>query len=187
MVDTNGNTIFPAGRFYIKPALSGAADGGVRLGKTGNSTCPVTVLQDYSEVANGIPVKCTIPGIGAGIIFTGTPLDIEFAEGPECAKSSKWVVVADNDFPRDWIGIGGAEDHPGKTLISGRFNIQKYGDLILGYKLVFCPRISAPPGACFDVGRYDDEDGRRLVLNTDNDPYQVVFVDADDANDRSIV
>lgn len=176
--DSNGNPIFPGGRFYILPAIFGAAGGGVRLGQTGNSTCPVTILQDYSEVENGLPVKFTIPGISPGIIFTNiTSLDISFQEDkPDCAGSSKWVVVDGDDFPKSYVGIGGVEDHPGKDILSGKFKIEKYGDF--GYKLVFCPRFTAPPGACFDIGRHDDENGRRLVP-ADGDPYNVVFIDAD--------
>ncbi|XP_061351734.1 kunitz-type trypsin inhibitor-like 1 protein [Gastrolobium bilobum] len=173
VTDTNGNPIFPSGRFYILPAIFGAAGGGVRLGQTGNSNCSVTVLQDYSEVINGLPVKFSIPGVSTGIIFTGTPLDIAFEEKPECAESSKWVVVVD-DFPREWVGIGGVEDHLGKQILNGTFNIQKYD---LGYKLVFCPTIT---DVCSDIGRYDDENGRRLILITDDDdPFQIVFLDAD--------
>ncbi|XP_061351737.1 kunitz-type trypsin inhibitor-like 2 protein [Gastrolobium bilobum] len=184
VLDTNGKPIFPGGKYYILPAIFGAAGGGVRLGKTGNSKCPVTVLQDYSEVINGLPVKFSIPGISPGIIFTGTPLDIAFEKKPNCAESSKWLVVID-DFPREWVGIGGFEDHPGKQILHGTFHIQKYG---FGYKLVFCPKNTAPPGLCFDIGRYNDEKGRRLILITDdNDPFQVVFVDADDTGLSSVV
>lgn len=48
--DTNGNPIFPSGRFYIKPSIFGAAGGGLKLGEKNNSTCPLIVLQDYSEL-----------------------------------------------------------------------------------------------------------------------------------------
>ncbi|KAK7270775.1 hypothetical protein RJT34_26186 [Clitoria ternatea] len=178
VLDTNGNPIFPGSRVYIMPAIFGAAGGGVRLGQTGNSTCPVTVLQDYSEVVTGLSVKFTIlADVSTGIIFTGTELEIEFEEKPACASSSKWVVVVD-DFPGGaWVGIGGDEDHQGKQVLSGgRFNIQKYD---VAYKIVFCPEVTAPPGLCYDIGRRDNnENGRRLVL-TNGDPYQVVFVDAD--------
>ncbi|RDX78593.1 Kunitz-type trypsin inhibitor-like 2 protein, partial [Mucuna pruriens] len=140
VLDTNGNPIFPAGRYFILPAIFGAAGGGVRLGETDNSTCPVTVLQDYSEVVRGDAVKFTIPGISPGIIFTGTQLDIAFEENPECATSTKWVVVVD-DFPGEWVGIGGAGNHPGKQIITGRYDDEKGRRLILTngdpYQVVF--------------------------------------------------
>ncbi|XP_061351745.1 kunitz-type trypsin inhibitor-like 2 protein [Gastrolobium bilobum] len=183
VLDSNGKPIFPGGKYYILPVIIGS--GGVRLDKTGNSKCPVTVLQDYSPFIKGLPVKFSIPGISPGIIFTGTPLDITFEKKPKCAESSKWVVVVD-DFPREWVGIGGLEDHRGKQILNGTFNIQKYDKR--SYKLVFCPRITAPPGLCFNIGRYNDENGRRLILITDdNDPFQVVFEDADGTGLSSVV
>lgn len=72
VVDISGNPIFPGGTYYIMPSTWGAAGGGLKLGRTGNSNCPVTVLQDYSEIFRGTPVKFSIPGISPGIIFTGT-------------------------------------------------------------------------------------------------------------------
>lgn len=107
-------------------------------------------------------------------------MNIVFVEKPECVESSKWVVIRD-DFRKSWIGIGGVEDH-GDDILNGLFNIQKHG---FGYKLVFCPRSTAPPGVCHDIGRYDDENGRRLILTGDNNPFEVVFVDVD-ATERSI-
>ncbi|GAU45377.1 hypothetical protein TSUD_89970 [Trifolium subterraneum] len=175
--DINGNPIFYSTHFYIKPSIFGPAGGGVRLGKTGNSTCPLTVLQDYSEVINGLPVKFTNPGeIFIDLITTDELLKgIEFVEKPECGESSKWIVVEDDDFPRPWIGIGGIEDNKDKKIIDGRFKIVKHG---FGYKIVFCPRITAPPGLCFDIGRYSDENGRRLIL-TEKNPFEIVFVITD--------
>lgn len=102
-----------------------------------------------------------------------------FEEKPECVESSKWIVVDDDDFPRSWIGIGGVEEH--HDILDGLFNIQKHG---IGYKLVFCPRFTAPQGVCHDIGRFDDENGRRLIL-TQDDPFEVVFVDVD-ATESSI-
>ncbi|XP_057446452.1 kunitz-type trypsin inhibitor-like 2 protein [Lotus japonicus] len=186
VLDTGGRELIGIGPgYYIMPAFFGAAGGGVWPGETGNQTCPVTVLQDYSEVVSGKPVKF-YTGTRPGYVYTGAPLDIVFGENPECTEySSKWVFVYD-DFPKAWVGIGGVEDHPGKDILSGKFKIEKYGDF--GYKLVFCPKFTAPPGACFDIGRFDDEKGRRLVHAEEGDrPFEVVFVRAiDDSGIRSI-
>jgi len=72
VVDVNGNPIFPGLTYYIIPAIRGPPGGGLKLAQTGNSHCPLTVLQDYSEVFRGFPVRFTIPGISPGLIFTGT-------------------------------------------------------------------------------------------------------------------
>ncbi|XP_020207380.1 kunitz-type trypsin inhibitor-like 2 protein [Cajanus cajan] len=176
VVDTKGKPIFPGATYYIMPALFGAAGGGVKLGKTANSRCPVTVLQDFSEVVRGLPVRFKIPGISPGIIFTGTPLEIEFAWKPGCAESSKWVVFVDNEIEKACVGIGGPEDHPGQQTRSGTFHIEKYN---FGYKLVFCINGSS---VCLDIGRFDannGESGRRLNL-TEHEAFDLVFVEASD-------
>lgn len=182
--DSNGNPIFFSSRFYIKPSIFGAAGGGVKLGETGNSSCPLTVLQDYSEVVNGLPVKfSTDAEVFIDLISTDTSrVDIVFPEKPECAESSKWLLIED-DFPRPWVGIGGIEDYIGKHIIDGKFKIVKHG---FGYKLVFCPTFTAPPGLCHDIGRYDDKNGRRLIL-TEDDPYEVVFEHVAIGTGRSVV
>nr|BBO25484.1 Kunitz-type protease inhibitor [Apios americana] len=172
--DINGKPIFPGGTYYIMPAIMGPPGGGVRLGQTGNSECPLTVLQNYAEVDFGLQVKFKIPGISPGIIFTGTQLEIEFAEKPRCAESSKWSVFVDNEIQKACVGIGGPEGHPGQQTFSGTFHIEKHR---LGYKLVFC--MTGSP-TCLDIGRFDankGEGGRRLNL-TEHEPFEVVFVDA---------
>ena len=158
----------------------------MRLGITGNSKCPVTVLQDLSFLVRGIPVKFSIPGASTSEIFTGTPLEIEFAKKPKCAESSKWGVFFDNDLQKAYVGIGGPEDHPGQEPLNGTFIIQNRG--YRPYNLAFC--VKGLP-TCFVIGRFDDpahaERGRRLVL-TDNEPFDVVFIEAgSDSRIRSVV
>ncbi|OIV98953.1 hypothetical protein TanjilG_07388 [Lupinus angustifolius] len=175
VVDVNGNPIFPGGKYYILPAIRGPQGGGLKLGQTGGSSCPVTVLQNFLEVENGVPIKFTIPGISPGEIYTGTQLDIESTKKPYCATSSKWIVFVDNDIAKACVGIGGPKDHPGKQTLVGKFHIQKYKR---AYKLVFC---ITGASTCLDIGRYknenDDEGGRRLNL-TEHEPFELVFVDA---------
>ena len=158
----------------------------MRLGITGNSKCPVTVLQVLSSSVNGIPMVFSIPGESTGEIFTDTPLEIVFAEMPNCAESSKWGVFVDNDLQKAYVGIGGPEDHPGQEPLNGTFIIQNRG--YRPYNLAFC--VKGLP-TCFVIGRFDDpahaERGRRLVL-TDNEPFDVVFTgDGSDCRIRSVV
>ncbi|KAJ1417268.1 Proteinase inhibitor I3, Kunitz legume [Sesbania bispinosa] len=184
VVDINGNPVFPGGRFYIVSAIRGGGGGGVNLGQIGGSTCPVTVVQEQIDVFRGLPVHFKVPGIspGPGMIFTNvTGLNIVFEEKPECAESSKWVVVSEigEIFPQQWVGIGGVGDHPGKNIIDGKFYIQRYSDW--AYKLVFC---STTGHVCSDIGRFSKNE-RRLIL-TNDDPFPVVLVDADAIDESSI-
>ncbi|XP_058773500.1 kunitz-type trypsin inhibitor-like 2 protein [Vicia villosa] len=176
VLDVNGNPIFPGGKYYILPTIRGPSGGGLRLGKTGNSECEVTVLQDHNEVNNGVPVKFSIPEISPGIIFTGTPIEIEFTEKPNCAESSKWLLFVDDVFQKACVGIGGPENYPDFKTLSGTFNIEKH-ESGFGYRLGYCVKDSP---TCLDIGRSDgneDEGGSRLIL-THQIAYAVVFVDA---------
>ncbi|KAJ1431308.1 Proteinase inhibitor I3, Kunitz legume [Sesbania bispinosa] len=179
--DIKGNPIFSGSKIYIVSAIRGAGGGGVTLGQIGESTCPVTVVQEPIDIWRGLPLHFDVPGFspGPGIIFTNvTALNIEFEEKPECAESSKWVVVAEigKIFPQQWVGIGGVGDHPGKKIIDGKFYIQIYEDW--AYKLVFC---STNGHVCSNIGRFE----RRLILIND-DSFPVVFVDADAIDESSV-
>lgn len=68
VVDADGNPIVSGLTYYILPAVYGPFGGGFKLAQTGNSDCPLTVLQDYSEAFRGLPVKFS----SSGTIFTGT-------------------------------------------------------------------------------------------------------------------
>ncbi|XP_057446448.1 kunitz-type trypsin inhibitor-like 2 protein [Lotus japonicus] len=176
--DINGIPLSSDGKYYVLPAIWGPTGGGVSPRVTGNQTCPVTVLQSYYEVENGKGVKFEhFPNIG--IIYEGVPLKIYFANiYGYCAESTEWVVVSD-DFPTPWVGIGGAADHPGKQIVSGLFDIQKYDNF--SYKLVFTHINGGSPGRSIDIGRRDDKNGRRLILAQDDDyTFHVVFVRAND-------
>ncbi|XP_015966026.1 kunitz-type trypsin inhibitor-like 2 protein [Arachis duranensis] len=183
VLDSNGNPIFPGREYYILPAIFGPPGGGVKLATTGNSKCPVTVLQDYSEVVNGISVKFTIPGVSTLEIYEGTPLEIEFTKKPKCADSSKWIIFVDNEIAKACVGIGGPEDHPGQQTFPGTFSIKKYK---FGYKLVFC--VAGSP-TCLDIGRFDNGEGGRRLNLTEGEAFDIVFVESSSYNNviRSVV
>ncbi|MED6220048.1 hypothetical protein PIB30_041362 [Stylosanthes scabra] len=185
VMDTSGNAIFPGRNFYIMPALFGVNGGGVKFGITGNQFCPVTVLQDYSGVEIGAPVKFAIKqDIGPGMIFTGTPLAISFTYSPGCVGAREWVAIDDDSEAPAFVGFGNHIYYSGQRIIDGVFKIEKAGQIGF-YKLVFCPTATAPPGLCYDIGRRNDRYGWRLVLLKDeveDAAFTVVFVDAGNAS-----
>jgi hypothetical protein len=191
--DTNGNPILADVKYFIWPN-SFSTGGGLRIGDTREPRqtrdCPTTVLQDFSQNDHGLPIKFTIPETSNGAsttISTNLPVHIEFDIKPECAKSLKWELFQQDFFPLPWVAIGDYHDgHLNDRIMEGFFNIQKHGT---GYKLVFCSTdVFAPPDSCFDVGRYHDEKGNRLVLTENNDPFNLVFIAADNSGSgRSVV
>ncbi|MED6203740.1 hypothetical protein PIB30_002509 [Stylosanthes scabra] len=190
--------------FYIFPDYppEDSQGGGLILGQIGqtsqtmkNSTttkcsCPLTVLQNhYDAELNGLPLHFTASSqhhystnsTDDNIVYTNTSLDITFIHKPiNCAKSFKWIVVVDHDFPYPYIGVGGDHDkdyYSGKKIVNGAFHIQNLSnDNYREYSLVFCPTSSSSSlGGCKYIGRYkNDLDAKRLIL-TDKDPFQVVF------------
>ena len=157
LLDVNDDPVVPGATYYI--AVPDEEDGGIVLGKTGNSSCPVTVLQDDSDFGN---LKFSMP-TGQNKILTRHALDIEFTEKPNCTESSKWIVYFDEDIERHRVGIGGPKDHPGQQILNGTFRIRP----VNGYKLLFC--LAQPvPGLpfCFFVGKYTFDHGvqKRLIL-----------------------
>nr|5DSS_B Chain B, MP-4 [Mucuna pruriens] len=163
VIDTDGNPLLHRGKYYIMPSNWGPPGGGLRLGKTRNLNCPVTVLQDYNEAINGLPVKFNIREILPRTIFTDTELNIEFTEKPNCAENRAWSLFKGDDRGhKARVGIGGSNGHPGGEMLRGGFYGEQHGLRNGTYKLVFCRDGSS---TCLDVGRYGNREGRRLGLS----------------------
>jgi hypothetical protein len=167
--DTYGNPLVPGAKYYILPTTSGRDAGGeLKLGKTIDQKCPLTVLQDYSETFIGLPVKFNVRDGKDFISVDFSNIDIEFDTKPECAHSSKWVLVKSYTFLQRWIGIGSIEDIEASygKVIKGVFNIEKHG---LGYKLVYV----IDGGGSNDIASSIDVNGRRLVVPEEFDTFEV--------------
>jgi hypothetical protein len=183
--DTNGNPVVSGKQYFIFPATDNPKKGGLTLNNVGDddSKCPVTVLQN--NAITGLPVKFTIPQTTTDNIVTGTDLDIEFTEKPDCAESSKWLLVTDDNTQQSYVGIGGPANYPGVELISGKFLVVKHGTGG-SYKIGFCLDST---GDCGYLGLQvfnSGEGGSRLIL-TITDAYSVVFVDSASVKSENIV
>ncbi|KAI9092560.1 hypothetical protein K1719_027688 [Acacia pycnantha] len=76
--DVNGKILRNGGSYYIIPALKAkGCGGGLKLAKSGNETCPLTVVQAHSDNSEGLAARLsTLDRIG--IISKGHLLNIEF-------------------------------------------------------------------------------------------------------------
>ncbi|GAU28491.1 hypothetical protein TSUD_294940 [Trifolium subterraneum] len=180
--DTNGKPVVSSKEYLIFPA-DNLKRSGLSLNKvTDDSKCPVTVLQKNNIL--GLPVKFTIPESTTDNIVTGTDLNIEFTEKPDCAESSKWLLFVDGNTQQSCVGIGGPGNYPGVETISGKFLIVKHGTGGT-YKIGFCLDST---GDCGYLGLQvfnSGEGGSRLIL-TVTDAYSVVFAEAIKAPDSVI-
>ncbi|KAI4353713.1 hypothetical protein L6164_002644 [Bauhinia variegata] len=153
--DTDSNPLNNGGSYHIVPVFRGRG-GGLKLAKTGNETCPLTVVQARSDLDPGLPAKL------------GTPLFISFPEVPDCVpKPSQWGVV--NEFPIGWpVKVASQE------TVRGPFRIEKYDKYGSNdYKLVFCRR---EDNVCGDLGIHN----RRLVVR-DGNPFIVHLQEASES------
>lgn len=176
--DVNGNPIVPSKRYYIWPNYF-EKGGEVRLGNTGNTSCHFGVFQEYDLSGGvGLPVKFIPRDTSTGDpISTGNKLDIVFENKPECAESSKWVVVKNYIYNHTkWLAVDGVEKYYGGLMImDGWF---EFWILDTGYGILF--------NTLNNVGSYiernDEENGMRLVFrdfSTRQLPFRMVFVDVD--------
>ncbi|CAJ2666911.1 unnamed protein product [Trifolium pratense] len=192
VLDTDGNPLIPGAKYYILPTTPGLEEGGgLRLGITKGQKCPITIIQDFSETFLGLPVKFNVKDGEDTILEDYSRIDIEFNTKPECAHSSKWVLVENNTYRTAWICIGSIEDikDSNGNVINGVFSIMK--ECSGFYKLVYR---SSALGGFTDIKSYDDITGRRLVIvNPKGHPeeeyyrtFNVKFIKAS-GNGRSIV
>jgi hypothetical protein len=179
--DVNGDPVLPDHyRYFILPDTS-TSGGELMLGKTKNAKCNLTIIQNSDHVGNGLPVTFTRESSG-DFIFVDDTIDVELYSKPECAESSKWVIVeADVDYTTPWIGIHGIK----QKLKDGWFKID-VTPLGSGYCLLFCFEVSN----CYYVSRENDENGTRLVIvDHSEDVFGFVIVpdDAVTTGRRSVV
>ncbi|GAU17025.1 hypothetical protein TSUD_37830 [Trifolium subterraneum] len=157
--DTNGNPILADVKYFIWPN-SFSTGGGLRIGDTRESW--------QSDECPSTVLQ-------------------DFSQNDDHGLPIKFTILetsnSGNSFPLPWVAIG--DSNWNKRIMEGFFKIQKHST---GYKLVFCSTDPfAPEDSCFDVGRYRDEKGNRLVLTENNDPFNLVFIADNSRSGRSVV
>ncbi|KAK4269872.1 hypothetical protein QN277_022971 [Acacia crassicarpa] len=163
VVDVNGQPVINGGTYYIQPYIW-AIGGGLRVGITGNETCPLSVVVSPFEVDKGLSWRISSP---LKILYVRTNSRVDFSvEGklPNCAPSPKSWTIVEEEHGVESVKISGY-----KNTIKGVFKIQKYTQI--AYKIVFC---STDGDSCGDIGLSN----RRLVI-TDDNPLGLVFVKAE--------
>ncbi|KAF7813429.1 Kunitz-type trypsin inhibitor KTI1 [Senna tora] len=166
VVDMDGEILKNCGSYYILPVFRGMG-GGLGLDRTGNETCPLSVVQDRNELSNGMPVRIASP-ILTTFISEGFPLSLGFNAVPICAHTpSEWTVVKNMNelgYPVKLTGYY-------QNTLTGVFTIQRHEER--DYKIQFCGYDSM---MCGDVGIHVDDDGvRHVVVGHVNGPFLVKF------------
>ncbi|XP_054779556.1 trypsin inhibitor DE-3-like [Prosopis cineraria] len=169
VLDIEGNYLINGGTYYILPHIW-ALGGGLKLAKTGNETYPLSVVQSPFETDNGLPWRITSP---LRIKFIPANTSLDFSTLGKVPRLWKWAVVEEEDGNKP-VKIIRYEN-----TLKGWFKIQQYNSW--AYKIVFCPTNG---DSCGDLGISRDDDGKRLLVITDDNPLFVVFVKAESSDSQ---
>ncbi|KAG5002220.1 trypsin inhibitor DE-3-like [Glycine soja] len=163
--DLDGHPVINGGSYYIMEYMGS----GVELAKTGNETCPLSVVQSSSFGSTGLPVK--ISSMLRTPFVTIGRVDLSFTGVPDCATTpSGWTVV--EGLPEgSVVKITGYENTE-----NGHFLIEKASFRNI-YKLSFC--IVGKLG-CGTIGLIKDDKQNDLLGVTWDYAFEFVLVKTDD-------
>ncbi|XP_054779698.1 trypsin inhibitor DE-3-like [Prosopis cineraria] len=173
VLDSEGNELINGGTYYILPHIW-ALGGGLRLAKTGNETCPLSVVQSPFEVDNGFPWTIRSP-LKIRILPLDSNVDFFSVKGkvPSCVPiPSVWTMVEED-------GLKSVKIAEYEKAQEGWFRIQQYTSI--AYKIVFCP---INGDSCRDLGISRGNDGKSLLVITNDTPLYVVFIKAESSDAR---
>ncbi|XP_010536414.1 PREDICTED: miraculin-like [Tarenaya hassleriana] len=171
--DVDGDLLRPGVGYYVLPVLRGHG-GGLTLAGRGSELCPLDIVQENSEVDDGIPVKFSGWTSRVGFVPESEDLNIKTdVAATICIQSTYWWIDEFDKQRKQWfVTTGNALRRSGKESLRSFFKIVKSRN---DYKFVFCPRdceFCRP--ICGDVGIFVDENGiRRLALS--DQPFVVMF------------
>ncbi|VVA95136.1 unnamed protein product [Arabis nemorensis] len=178
VLDIDGDIIFH-GSYYVLPVIRGRG-GGLTLSGRGGKPCPLDIVQESSEVDEGIPLKFSNWISRVGFVPEKANLNIETnIAATICVQSTYWWVDEFDRERKKWFVTAGPKPEGfGKDSLKSFFQIEKSGDFD-DYKFVFCPKDCAGSSKvcrtkCIDVGIFVDENHvRRLALSSK--PFLVRF------------
>lgn len=171
VLDVSRSKVRPGTDYYILPVIRGRG-GGLTLASR-NGSCPLNVVQEGFEVANGLPMKFYPIDPKAKVVTLSTDMNVVFSGATICVQSTVWRLQFDEATGRRYVGTGGVIGNPGISTLSNWFKLDKMessGD----YKLVFCPGVcNFCKVICSDVGVFV-ENGKRWLGLTES-PFPVMI------------
>ncbi|KAL6183378.1 hypothetical protein ACLB2K_044789 [Fragaria x ananassa] len=177
--DIKGDNLQTGVEYWILPVILGKG-GGLTLASNRNKTigCPLDVVQEQSEISNGLPLTFSPVNLTKGVVRLSTDLNIKFSTSAAvtlCPQTSKvWKLdEVDESTGQRSVTTGGVEGNPSPKTLMNWFKIEKYDD---DYKLVFCPKVCRFCRViCGDVGVHLESGVRRLALSDVIVPLKVMF------------
>nr|P09943.1 RecName: Full=Trypsin inhibitor DE-3 [Erythrina caffra]1TIE_A Chain A, ERYTHRINA TRYPSIN INHIBITOR [Erythrina caffra] len=165
LLDGNGEVVQNGGTYYLLPQVW-AQGGGVQLAKTGEETCPLTVVQSPNELSDGKPIRIE-SRLRSAFIPDDDKVRIGFAYAPKCAPSPWWTVVEDE---QEGLSVKLSEDE--STQFDYPFKFEQVSDQLHSYKLLYC---EGKHEKCASIGINRDQKGYRRLVVTEDYPLTVVL------------
>ncbi|KAF7820295.1 kunitz trypsin inhibitor 2-like [Senna tora] len=184
VLDTSGKPLQPGVPYQILPV----AGGPFALGAYENDMCPLVVVQAAQQKKAAAtnndflkfpPVTFSPAKSGAGVIRTGTNLNVKFSttSSSTCGGSTMVWRLLKRITEARFISTDGVEGNPSSDTLFNWFMIEKSKSKRGGYKLKFCPtEICNCSVVCSDLGIYVGDDKKRYLGLADKlQPISVVF------------
>ncbi|CAN4099223.1 unnamed protein product [Withania somnifera] len=172
VLDINGDKVQAGPNYFILPVIRGSGGGLYPSNVKQNNTCPRDIIQEASEVQEGLPVVFTRVDAKKGVVRVSTDVNVRFFTPTICARETIWKLGAyDEKLKQYFVVTGGVEGNPGPQTVGNWFKIEKFES---DYKFVFCPSVCKfCKVICKDVGIFN-KDGVRFLALSDT-PFKVMF------------
>ncbi|XP_047156791.1 kunitz-type trypsin inhibitor KTI1-like [Vigna umbellata] len=173
VLDMKGNSVLYSSAYYFLIPHEASINGGGGLGisRTGNETCPLSVIQNSNSSVYGTPVK--FRSDPPGFLYVGELdyLNIQLPYDLKCsgATPSDWTALGDDEKEQLYVKIKGYDN-----TVSGLFQIRSVPGYFLGYNLLFCPSGPRPRKCSYLAVEVDDGENRRLVVSKSDENRLVV-------------
>ncbi|XP_047172743.1 kunitz-type trypsin inhibitor KTI1-like [Vigna umbellata] len=183
VLDINGDSVpyFSDDYFLIAHELSINGGGGLDITRTGNETCPLSVIQNTNSSDYGTPIKFRVDPSDFPAPGVFNYVNIQLSSDLKCsgAAPSDWTALWDDEKEKLYVKIKGYDN-----TVSGSFQIRRA--LSLGYNLLFCPSGPRPRKCTYLAVEVDDGENRRLVVTESYENRLVVkFKKLEEAPEKS--
>lgn len=164
--DSDGHEVQPGLKYHITPIQSNDSSGGGLSLASRDGICPPFVVQENTQLSNGLPLRFVPLDTKQNSITLSSDLNILFNAATICVQSTVWRVINGGGFGggKYYVRSGGVVGRPGVATVSNWFRIERVGDI--GYKIVFCPSVcsSSCKVVCGDVGILEENGKKWLAL-----------------------
>ncbi|XP_050896406.1 kunitz type trypsin inhibitor 106 [Lathyrus oleraceus] len=165
VLDTKGNPLESGKEYYIKPAITDSGGRFTLISR--NTSCPLYVGQENTDLGKGLPVIFTPFAKEDKVVKVGRDFKVIFSASSICVQSTEWKV-------------GDRDSKSGRRLIitgTDRYNYFRIGKTQGIYNIEFCPSVcNTCRFACGTLGGLH-ENGK-ILLALDGNKLPVEFIKA---------